>query len=141
MQAAWYLMVWIPVAVLGCFASFGTLTLANALDLRYLPNWIALGLNIVPAFGCGAGCYYLLGRRTRVREGWSQPPFGHLRRVAPLYVIGGLLAAYIISTWSNRGFGLVAQLFVWPFAATLGGILGDLLAAAGPSVRFPHTAT
>jgi hypothetical protein len=58
----------------------------------------------------------------------TAPPTGHLRRAAPLYVISGLLGAVIAANHSDPGFGLVAQLFVWPVLVTLGGILGDRLA-------------
>jgi hypothetical protein len=127
-RAAAYLLIWIPVAVLGGVASFSVLSLSNALDLRYLPNWIVLAMNLVPAFLCGVGCYYVAARLERVREGSSAAPTKHFLRSLPLYLISGLLIAYIWSERSDKSFGLWAQLVVWPLAATLGGILGDLLA-------------
>jgi uncharacterized integral membrane protein len=44
-----------------------------------------------------------------------------------LYLISGLLIAFIVANNSDKSFGLVAQLVVWPLSATLGGIVGDLL--------------
>lgn len=127
MRAASYLLIWIPVAILGCVASFSVLSLSNALDLRYLPNWIVLAMNIVPAFLCGVGCYYVAARRERVRDGLSAPPTKHFLRSMPLYLISGLLIIYIWAERSDKSFGLWAQLVAWPLAATLGGIVGDLM--------------
>lgn len=127
MRTVAYLLIWVPVAILGCVASFSVLSLSNALDLRYLPYWIVMAMNLVPAFVCGVGCYYLAGRPERASQRSSANPAGHFLRAAPLYLIIALLIAFIVANNSDKSFGLVAQLFIWPLFATLGGIVGDLL--------------
>jgi hypothetical protein len=134
MRAASYLFIWLPVVILGCLASFVTISLANALNLRYLPIWVVMLLNLVPAFSCGVWCYYRDARRARSRADLAAPSPGHFGRAAPLYIISGVLVAYIVANNGDREFGLVAQFVVWPLMVTVGGILGDALVGSG-SVR------
>lgn len=128
MRAASYALIWLPVAILGCLVTLLTISLVNALNLKYLPDWVGLALNLVPGFGVGVWSYYSFARRQQRRTAVTVPPAGHLRRAAPLYVISGFLGAVIVANYRDPGFGLVAQLFVWPLMVTLGGILGDRLA-------------
>jgi len=124
-RAAYYAMIWLPVAILGCLVTLLAISLVNALNMKYLPDWVGLALNLVPGFGVGVWSYHRFARRQQRRTTITAPPTGHLRRAAPLYVITGLLGAVIAANYSDPGFGLVAQLFVWPLMVTLGGILGD----------------
>jgi hypothetical protein len=121
-------MIWLPVAMLGCLVTLLTISLVNALNMKYLPDWVIWALNLVPAFGVGVWGYGSFARRQTRREAATAPTTGHLGRAAPLYVISGLLGAVIAANYRDPGFGLVAQLVVWPLMVTLGGILGDRLA-------------
>lgn len=128
MRAASYALIWLPVAILGCLVTLLTILLVNALNMKYLPDWVIWALNLVPASGVGLWSYYSFARRQQRQVVITESPTGHLRRAAPLYVISGLLGAVIAANYRDPGFGLVAQLFVWPLMVALGGILGDVLA-------------
>jgi hypothetical protein len=127
-------MIWLPVAMLGCLASLLAISVVNVLNWKTFPDWIGVVVNLVPAFICGVWCYYRFARRQERRSAVAGRTIGHLARAAPLYAISVMLGAVIVANYSEPGFGLVAQLFVWPLMATVGGILGVALAG----VRPPH---
>ena len=122
-----YALIWAPVLALGSAAAFAGLALANLVDTRSFPEVLdevlVVLLNVLPAFAVGAASYFVLGR-SRMAEGATR-----LARVGPLCLVGAALGVLIVQNWNSPGFGLVAQLFVWPLMAALGGVLGDLLAA------------
>jgi hypothetical protein len=130
-RALSYLLIWIPAAMLGSVASFSVLSLSNTLDLRYLPYWVELAMNFVPAFVSGVGCYYFAARLWRPEHGSSATSAGHFLRAVPLYLIGAFLIALLWSSRLERDIGLWAQFAIWPLAATLGGVVGDLLGGGG----------
>lgn len=128
-----YLLIWFPVAFLGGLLTVMVLALATYLELKGLPDGIVWLLNVVPAFIWGVWCYFRAGTHARVRATRASPRPGHLRRAMSLYLIAAALAIVIAANWSDPGFGLAAQLFVWPLMVTVGGILGDALAGRGPT--------
>jgi hypothetical protein len=86
-----------------------------------------LALNVVPSLGVGFLIFFSLTTvlLSRDRDGrWRS----HMVRASSLYAICALLLAIIAITCRSPDFAEVAQLFVWPLAGAVGGILGDLLA-------------
>jgi hypothetical protein len=122
-----YALIWAPVLALGSAATFAVLALANLIGMRSLPEALevvlSVLLNVLPPFVVGAASYFVLDR-SRMTKGTTL-----LARVGPLCLVGAALMVLIALNWNSPGFGLVAQLFVWPLMAALGGVLGDLLAA------------
>ena len=121
-----YTCVWPVVAIVACVASFSVLALANALELRYASYAIVMTLNVAPAFVCGLVVYRILSRRNGATGARGNAISSRLIRVSPLGAIAVLLQSFIVKSNSDPAFGLVAQLVVWPLAATIGGIAGEI---------------
>jgi hypothetical protein len=109
-------------------AETAALVLANRLpvDWRSL-TWVGIGLNIIPAFITGFGIFYAVTRAILMQHAGPIP--SHVVRALPLYLALALLLFDLLGP-HGRGFGLVAQLFLWPAIAVAGAILGDLVASA-----------
>jgi hypothetical protein len=96
------------------------------------PIWVVIAVNLVPTFLSGFLIIFFLGT-VILRRKREAVPAPHAIRAVPLYVLAATLGAYVAYSHNLRGWGLVGQLFVWPFVTCLGGVLGD--AAAGRASR------
>ena len=117
-----YLWLLLPICALAIVASLATILALNALPMRDGPLWLGIAVNVVPAAAVGFFCYrwaarYWRGRTSGVSRHWV--------RTVPLYVLATVLWTLIAASWREPGFGLLAQLVVWPGLAMLAGILGD----------------
>lgn len=98
------------------------------------PVWVGVAINTVPALASGFLIIFSVGT-VILRRKRDASPAPHFIRAAPLYAFAGALGAYI-AYWRNNGdWNLVAQLFEWPFVATLGGALGDVTAVQAQSMH------
>jgi hypothetical protein len=120
--AALYLVAFVPVAILSIVVSYASIGLANAVLPRFGPVWVGVLLNLLPQVATGGAVYAAIAGLRRPAPGVASR---HLVRAAPLYVIGVVLAVLVALGWRDPGFGLVAQLVVWPLAAVIGGIVAD----------------
>lgn len=125
MRAHLYLLIWLPVAILSILVTFGFLQLLGVVVRVDWPQWLGWPLSLLQPFVFGALCYRAFGRWRQSRGNLPAVVPGHLRRSASLYLIAIALGLFVLSNRSDKGFGLVAPLFVWPLMATLGGIVGD----------------
>lgn len=135
--AGFYLIAFLPVAMLAIAFSFAALALASLLLPRFTPEWLGVVLNVLPAAAAGLIAYSVLAHRRAIRGRWTH----HIVRTSPLYLLAfvlGALTAYGFAHPSS-GFGLVGQLVVWPLAAAIGGMLGDAaVAVRGPRIGKPE---
>jgi hypothetical protein len=119
------------MSVVACvFIETAVIDWLNALPgANHTPEWTVWAVNTIPAFLTGflvfVGLTYTLPSRDRQGQ-WRS----HAIRVSPLYICDALLLAFIVAEWHVPDFGLVGQIFEWPFVALLGGILADLLVTA-----------
>ena len=115
-----------PVALILSFvAEYAAIMAANALPDWVVGRWMGIPLNLIPAALAGYFVYRIPTEHALASARAGEP---HLLRSGPLYI--GILA---LGTWiaggiGSSGFGLVAQLFMWPLAAFLGGVFADLQA-------------
>lgn len=122
--AAIYLAFFIPVAIFASAIDYVTLGLLRDEIPRFAVALVGWSLNLVPAAIAGAVPYAVLAYWRRPSPG---EPSRHVVRAAPLYAIVILVGALVAFEWRDRYFGLVAQLFVWPGAAAIGGIIADAI--------------
>jgi hypothetical protein len=129
--AGLYLAVFLPVAVLAIIVAYVSLGVAGAVLPRFSAAWLGLLLNILPAAATGALAYRALARWRTVGGGWHN----HVVRASPLYLLTVALGALMVIGFRNprSGFGLVAQLVVWPLAAAIGGVVSDAAVVTGRS--------
>lgn len=120
--AALYLVAFVPIAILSILVSYVSIGIANDVLPRFGPVWVGVVLNLLPQVVTGGVVYAPLAIVRRPPPGVASR---HLVRAAPLYLIGVGLAVLVTLGWRDPGFGLVAQLFVWPLAAVIGGIVAD----------------
>lgn len=130
-----YFVGLVLTVVLCVVVSSAAIELFNSLPgTKFSPPWTGVVINTVPAFVTGFAVFFLLVRwlfTPRLRR----PILTHFVRASPLYVVAGLLLAIILKSWRSPDFGLVAQLFVWPLVALVGGALGDVVAVASYNTR------
>jgi hypothetical protein len=124
--AALYLVAFVPVAILSILVSYASIGFASAVLPRFGPVWVGVVLNLLPQVATGGVVYAAIAGLRRPSRGVASR---HIVRAAPLYVIGLALAVLVALGWRDPGFGLVAQLFVWPLAAVIGGIVADAVVA------------
>ena len=117
-----YLWLLLPICALAIVAAFTTILAVNALPMRYGPLWFGIAINVVPAAAVGFCCYRWAARYWRARTSSASR---HWVRTAPLYVLAAMLWTLITASWRDPGFGILAQLVVWPALAIVAGILGD----------------
>jgi hypothetical protein len=137
--AGLYLAAFLPVAMLAIIVAYVSLGVANAVLPRFSAAWSGLLLNVLPAAATGAVGYRALARWRTAGGGWQD----HVIRASPLYLLTVALGALMVIGFRNprSGFGLVAQLVVWPLAAALGGVVGDAAVVTGRShTSVPETA-
>jgi hypothetical protein len=84
-------------------------------------------LNFIPSAVAGGAVYGALARWRRPTPSVTTAGSRHVVRTAPLYALAITLAIVLWDGFHNprSGFGLVAQLVVWPLAAVVGGIIAD----------------
>ena len=115
-----------PVAlILSFLAEYAAIMSASALPDWVVGRWMDIPLNVIPAALAGYVVYRAPAEQANASARDGDP---HLFRSAPLYVGIVLLVVWIAGGISSSGFGLVAQLFMWPLAAFLGGVFADLQA-------------
>ena len=112
----------VPAMVLSIVFSLLAIEAANRVIPPFASFWFALALNALPAILAGVVVYGIAARLRR-----TETPSRHVIRSAPLYCATLALVILIALEWHRPGFGLVAQLFVWPLGAPLGGIAADAL--------------
>jgi hypothetical protein len=115
-----YALLLLPAAVFAIVVSMLGIRVANSVLRPFSPDGIAVALNAVPAILAG-GLIYGIAARDRGAEARSR----HIIRSAPLYCTALALGSLIALGWRDPGFRLVAQLFIWPLAAVIGGIIAD----------------
>jgi hypothetical protein len=121
-----YLAVLVVTVVACVFVESAAIAWVNTLPPPYGPL-TGLPLNVVPSLGVGFLIFFGLTTvlLSRSREAYWR---SHMVRASSLYVVCALLLAIIGITCRSPDFGEVAQAFIWPLAAAVGGILGDLVA-------------
>ena len=125
-----YVVFAIPGIILA--AAFTALAGRVSDALRFVLDRVpepGLFVNFLPALVAGFVTYHLVGKYALAHQG-DRPP-GHFLRSWPLY-LGALVCGHsFITGWRTPGFGLVAQLVLWPWMMFTGGILADLRLSLG----------
>ena len=117
----------IPACVLA--AAFSMLAVSAADALRFALDRLpaaAIVFSLAPALAAGFVTFYLVAERVLTAESSNAPR--HFWRAWPLYVGAAFFTTVFIRGWRTPGFGMVAQLFLWPPLALTGGIIADALA-------------
>lgn len=118
--ALWYAVMLIPSVAASIACTLGLSMAGDSWLPRSQAPFYGVVLNTVPSVVIGAAVYFMLalgcGRRL------SRRTSRHVYRAAPLYVTVIALGLFAGANWTNPGFGLVAQLFVWPLLALLAAI-------------------
>jgi len=115
-----------PVALfLSVLAEFAAIMAANALPDWVVGRWMGIPLNLIPATFAGYFVYRVPAEHAHASARDGDP---HLFRSAPLYAGIALVSVWIVDGIRSPGFGLIAQLGMWPFGAFLGGVFADLQA-------------
>jgi hypothetical protein len=116
-----------PVAAIAAiFSQYLAISVLNQLPRDWLSEWVGWPINVIPSAAAGFLVYQSPARRAIARGRAAVEAY--LLRTAPLYVGIILLAVWISLGMREPGFGLVAQLLLWPLAAFLGGLLADFVA-------------
>jgi hypothetical protein len=121
-----YMIFGIPAVILAVAFSVLAIRVANALRFLFerLPA-AGIFVNFLPALAGGFVAYGLVAERA-LRSGRPSVR-GHLWRAWPLYGGAIFLGTAFVTGWRSPGFGLVAQLVLWPALAFVGGIIADLV--------------
>ena len=126
-----YLMVFPVALVLSVVGSYVTMFGLDALPIRpprgpTADILVSIALNTLPGALLGLALYYTVARRVLHQASESSR---HWRRALPLYLMTVLLLSVVtVAVRANPANGMVAQLFIWPAIAALGGAIGDWLA-------------
>ena len=127
LAAALYLGLTPVAAVLGFVGASVAGMLGDALP-GALGNAFYAAANLVAPALAGGLLYYAYARRGLERFPTAATLIGWLIRVTPLVVLGTAAAHRFVTGFKEPGFGLVAQLILWPAAALWGGVVGDAVA-------------
>ena len=118
--ALWYAVMLIPTITASIALTLGLLMAGNTWLPRPQAPVYGVVFNTVPPVVIGAAIYFVMARQFAQRRGDRRSQ--HFFRAAPLYVTAIALVLFVGANWTNPGFGLVAQLFVWPALALLAAI-------------------
>ena len=138
------------IVVAASYAIAAALTIAAAIGLEYvafvatrhwpwrsLPEWFAVGLNVLPSALAGAVVFGAVTLATRRWIADSSSSRLLPRAIAPLLLVTYLFAVISMNSGSPDWF-YVEQLYEWPFIAIVAGLATEAVCAR--ALRRGHAA-
>jgi hypothetical protein len=121
-----YLVMLVPTLAASIAFAMVAISLRNAFLPRTPTFASGIILNTVPPAVAGAVIYFALATRYAQRAVLRKSR--HLVRAVPLYLASCALMYVVVTNWREPGFGLAAQLFVWPAFAFMSAIPAEAVA-------------